>query len=296
VKQLSAAALASAFAFAVLGVAPLPAQVQGGRDLATEAAAARAEAEKKTPIPRMKDGKPDFTGMWRPSGIGATFAWEAHPAGFGTASEGPTIIGDPADGILPYQPWALKERERRRRPETAYEENSAKCTITGMPRLLVYTFSFQQYPDKLVVFHATTNIATRTVRFDNRPPLPATIRLWMGDARGRWEGDTLVIETTNLNGQAWLNLGGDVMSDAMHITERYRMLNATTMSFEAVIDDPKVYTRPWTMKFPGPHVRVGTSVVNDQEYDFEDSCLEGNVDLVHFKNMYDAARAKSGSR
>ena len=295
-KRMSAAALACVLGLAVCAVVPLPAQVQGGRDLEVEAANARKEAEKKTPIPRMKDGKPDFTGMWRPSGIGATFAWEAHPAGFGTASEGPTIIADPADGILPYQPWALKERERRRRPESAYEENSAKCTLTGMPRLLVYNFSFQQYPDKIVVFHATSNIGTRTVRFDNRPPLPGTIRLWMGDSRGRWEGDTLVIETTNLNGEGWLNLGGDVMSDAMKITERYRLLNATTMSFEAVIDDPKVYTRPWTMKFPGPHVRMGTEVVNDQEYDFEDSCLQGNVDLVHFKNMYDAARAKSGSR
>src|SRR5882672_2085590 len=102
--------LAIALALAILGAAWASAQVQGGRDLADEAAAARKEAEKKTPIPRTKDGKPDFTGMWRPSGTGATFAYEAHPAGFGTASEGPSIIGDPADGILPYQPWALKER------------------------------------------------------------------------------------------------------------------------------------------------------------------------------------------
>jgi hypothetical protein len=288
-------ALALTLTLAVAVAAPR-AQVQGGRDLADEAAAARRQGEQKTPVPRTKDGKPDFTGMWRPSGIGATFEWEAHPAGFGTASEGPSIIGDPADGILPYQPWALQERERRRRPESAYEENSAKCTLTGIPRLLVYVFSMQQYPDKVVVFHATSNIGTRTVRFDNRPPLPSAIKLWMGDPRGRWDGDTLVIETANLNGEGWLNLGGDIMSDAMRVTERYRMLNANTLSFEAVIDDPKVYTRPWTMRFPGPHVRAGNSVVNDQEFDFEDSCLAGNVDLKHFKNLYDAARAKSGSR
>jgi hypothetical protein len=289
-------ALALTLTLAMAVVTAPRAQVQGGRDLADEAAAARKQGEQKTPVPRAKDGKPDFTGMWRPSGIGATFEWEAHPAGFGTASEGPSIIGDPADGILPYQPWALQERERRRRPESAYEENSAKCTLTGIPRLLVYVFSMQQYPDKVVVFHATSNIGTRTVRFDNRPPLPSAIKLWMGDPRGRWDGDTLVIETANLNGEGWLNLGGDIMSDAMRVTERYRMLNANTLSFEAVIDDPKVYTRPWTMRFPGPHVRAGNSVVNDQEFDFEDSCLAGNVDLKHFKNLYDAARAKSGSR
>jgi hypothetical protein len=289
-------AIALTFLLAIALASTPRAQVQGGRDLADEAAAARKQGEQKTPIPRTKEGKPDFTGMWRPSGIGATFAWEAHPAGFGTASEGPSIIADPADGILPYQPWAIQERERRRRPESAYEENAAKCTLTGFPRLLVYVFSMQQYPDKIVVFHATSNIATRTVRFDNRPPLPAAIKLWMGDPRGRWDGDTLVIETTNLNGEGWLNLGGDVMSDAMRVTERYRLLNANTLQFEAVIDDPKVYTRPWTMRFPGPHTRAGNSVVNEQEFDFEDSCLEGNVDLKHFKNLYDAARAKSGSR
>jgi hypothetical protein len=287
---------AIALALIVTGAASAGAQVQGGRDLADEAAAARKQAEAKTPIPRTKEGKPDLTGSWRPSGIGATFAWEAHPAGFGTASEGPSIIGDPANGILPYQPWALQERERRRRPESAYEENAAKCTLTGFPRLLVYNFSAQQYPDKIVVFHATSNIATRTIRFDNRQPLPAAIKLWMGDPRGRWDGDTLVVETTNLNGEGWLNLGGDIMSDAMRVTERYKMLNATTMSLEAVIDDPKVYSRPWTMKFPGPHVKTGDAVVNEQEFDFEDSCLEGNADLVHFKNLYDAARAKSGSK
>jgi hypothetical protein len=286
--------LALAFALTIFGVAT-HAQVQGGRDLAKEAADARKEAEKKTLIPRMKDGKPDFTGSWRPSGIGATYAWEAHPAGFGTASEGPSIIVDPRDGILPYQPWALQERERRQRPESAYEENAAKCTLTGMPRLLVYNFSIQQYPDQIVFLHATSNIATRSVHFDNRPPLPSAIKLWMGDPRGHWEGDTLVVDTTNLNGQAWLNLGGDVMSDAMHITERYRMVNATTMWMEATIDDPKVFTRPWTMKFPGPHVKTSDSVVNDQEFDFEDSCLEGNVDLKHYKNLYDVAHAKSAT-
>jgi nitrogen fixation-related uncharacterized protein len=262
----------------------------GVRDLRAQAEAALKQAEQKTPIPRMKDGKPDFTGFWNASGIGATYAFEEHLGGFGTASEGPTIITDPPDGILPYQPWALAERERRRRPESAYEENVAKCLLPGMPRMMVYNFAISQAADKVTIFHAN-HLATRVIRFDGRPPLPPSIRLWMGDSRGRWDGDTLVVETTNLNGQGWGNLGGDVVSDAAHVIERFRMVNATTMWWEATVDDPKVYTRPWTMKFPAPHVKRGT-VPDENEFDFEDSCHEGNADLKHLQNLHDAAQGK----
>jgi hypothetical protein len=262
-------------------------QFAAGRNLAAEAAAARKQSEEKTPIPRLSNGKPNFSGAWRPSGIGATYAYEEHLAGIGTASEGPSIIVDPPDGILPYQPWALAERERRRRPESAYEENVAKCTLPGMPRMMVYNLYISQSLDKVVIFHET-HLATRIIRFDNRPPLPETVRLWMGDHRGRWDGDTLVVETTNLNGQAWGNLGGDIFSDAAHIVERFRMVNATTMWWEATITDPKVYTRPWTMRFPAPHVKRGSDP-DESNFDFEDSCHEGNADLRHLKSLHDAA-------
>lgn len=291
---------ATAAALSVLWLAS-PAARQGegqfaaGRNVAAEGAAARKLAEAPTPIPRMPDGKPNLGGYWRPSGIGATYAWEEHLGGVGTASEGPSVIGDPPDGILPYQPWALAERERRRRPENAYEENVVKCILPGMPRMMAYNFFIAQSLDKAVVFHET-HLATRIIRFDGRPPLPRAVRLWMGDPRGRWEGDTLVVETTNLNGEAWGNLGGDLISDAAHIVERFRMVNASTLWWEATITDPKVYTRPWTMKFPAPHVRRGTEP-DETDFDYEDSCHEGNVDLKHFKNMYDAARgSNAGAR
>ena len=206
-----------------------------GRDLAKEAAAAHKLAEERTPIPRMADGKPNLSGSWRLSGGGATYSWEEHLGGFGIASEGPTLIIDPADGKLPYQPWALEERERRRRPESAYEENVAKCILPGMPRMMVYNFFIAQSRDKVTIFHGS-HPATRIIRFDNRPPLPDNIRLWMGDPRGTWDGDTLVVETTNLNGKGWANLGGDIISDAARIVERFRMINASTMWWEATVD------------------------------------------------------------
>lgn len=292
--------LATAAALSVVWlVSPAAQQADGQfaprRDLAAEAAAARKLAEERTPVPRMPDGKPNLSGNWRPSGIGATYIWEEHVGGFGTASEGPSIITDPPSGILPYQPWALAERERRRRPESSYEENVAKCTLPGMPRMMVYNFFIRQLPDKVVIFHET-HLATRIIRFDGRPPLPSAIRLWMGDPRGRWDGDTLVVETTNLNGESWGNLGGDIISDAARVVERFRMVNASTMWWEATVDDSKVYTRPWTMRFPAPHVKRGMEP-EESHFDYEDSCHEGNVDLKHLKNLYDAARrGNAGAR
>jgi len=265
-----------------------------GRDLAKEAAAAHKLAEARTPIPRMADGKPNFSGSWRLSGGAATYSWEEHLGGFGIASEGPTLVIDPPDGKLPYQAWALEERTRRQRPESAYEENVAKCILPGMPRMMVYNFYVAQSREKVTIFHGT-HPATRVIRFDKRPPLPDNIRLWMGDPRGRWDGDTLVVETTNLNGKGWANLGGDIISDAARIVERFRMINAGTMWWEATVTDPKVYTRPWTMRFPAPHVKLGAQP-EENEFDFEDSCHEGNVDLRHLKNLYDATRGNNTGR
>jgi hypothetical protein len=129
-----------------------------GRDLAKESAAAHKLAEERTPIPRMANGKPNLSGSWRLSGGGATYSWEEHLGGFGIASEGPTLIIDPADGKLPYQPWALEERERRRRPESAYEENVAKCILPGMPRMMVYNFFIAQSASTIVRRCPTTYV------------------------------------------------------------------------------------------------------------------------------------------
>ena len=283
--------VATAAALSVIWLASPAAQQEfGARDVYTEAAEALKLAEARTPVPRMSNGKPNFAGNWRISGIGATFIFEEHVGGFGTASEGPSIIVDPPDGILPYQPWALAERERRRRPESAYEDNVTKCALPGMPRMMVYNLSIAQSLDTVVIFHET-HLATRTIKFDGRPHLPSAIRLWMGDPRGRWDGDTLVVETTNLLGKGWGNLGGDVFSDATQVVERYRMVNASTMWWEATITDPKVFTRPWTMKFPAPHVKRGTAP-EDNNFDYEDSCHEGNADLKHMKNQYDLAHGR----
>jgi hypothetical protein len=267
-------------------LAAAPAAGQAGANAEAESAAALKLAEERTPIPRTPDGKPDLRGRWDVVDVAAGNIYEEHPGGFGITG-GKSVIVDPPDGKIPYQPWALAERDRRRRPENAYEDNQGKCILSGLPRNTRDDFSIMYSPGSIVILSGYNHI-TRVIPMDGRPHLPGSIRLWMGDPRGRWEGATLIVETTNFNGKAWFALGGDFMSDAAQIVERFRMVNDKTMWWEATITDPRVFTRPWTMRFPGPHVKRGTTPEAD-EFDIEDSCHEGNVDLKHLQLNYEAA-------
>jgi hypothetical protein len=110
------------------------------------------------------------------------------------------------------------------------------------------------------------------------------MRLWQGDSVGKWEGDTLVVETTNLNGKAWLNEVGEIISHAAKIVERFTPVDADTIQYEATISDPQVYTRHWSVEFP----------IKRQEGELlEVACHEGNEDLAHLKEIRDQARAKN---
>jgi hypothetical protein len=103
---------------------------------------------------------------------------------------------------------------------------------------------------------------------DGRPHVGADVKLWMGDSRGHWEGNTLVVDVTNLNGRPWFDLLGHFGSDALHVVERLTLVDGNTIDYEATIEDPRVYTRPWTLALP---------LVRNQEYDeiWEEGCHEG---------------------
>jgi hypothetical protein len=119
----------------------------------------------------------------------------------------------------------------------------------------------------------------RIVPLDGRAHLPDTIRLWQGDSLGRWDGDSLVIETTNLNGKTWLNEVGDVISHGATVVERFTPVNAATMQYEATVNDPIVFTRPWTIAMPMKRNPGGELL--------EVACLEDNQDLAHLKDVRD---------
>jgi hypothetical protein len=268
-------------AMALLSMAALttmPAAGQGGRNAVTTPAG---------PIPRGADGKPNLTGRWDGSGgvLHNTVILEEHPGGFGIQAGG-TLIIDPKDGIIPYQPWALEERNRRREDANGYEDQVGHCEFYELTRLASFAFDIVHSGGDVIINH--TQHITRVIDMDRREHLPQSIRLWLGDSIGRWEGDTLVVDVTNLNGKGRMALGGDFYSADAHLVERYTMKDSNTIDWTVTITDPKVFTRPWTMTSHEPMKRQQPA----QNFDGEDTCHEGNVDLVHLKNVYDQAHGK----
>ena len=288
------------FLIAIAVVAALLVVAGSASGQAARGAAARAEDGRSprpvpAPIPRRADGKPDLTGSWIGTvGMAHTVILEAHAGGFGVTA-GTGLIIDPADGIIPYQPWALAERNRRRDDANGYEDPVGHCEYYDIGR--VHSFAQQiQHTDEAVVIHANREI-TRVVDMKRRQHLADGIRLWNGDPIGSWDGDTLVVDSTNFNGRTRMSIGGDFYGLDAHIIERFTMLDANTYRWTMTIDSPSVFTRPWTMTSAlpmsrlrpgGPAAGFGT-VQGPTNFDEEDTCHEGNVPLVHLKNTFEQA-------
>ena len=241
--------------------------------------------EKKGEFKRLADGKPDLQGYYMPDGGGANYGLGKHEQDFLTPG-GRGVIVDPPEGVLPMQAWAKAEAESRKLPERGYDDPTAHCFVAGVPRSMYVPSPLQilQPPGYVVILHE--RMSWRTIPLDGRAHLPDHMRLWQGDSIGKWEGDTLVIETTNLNGKAWLNEVGEIVSHAQRVVERLTPIDADTIQYEATVSDPLVYTRPWTIAFP----------INRQKDELlEVACHEDNQDLQHLKDIRDEARAKARS-
>lgn len=237
------------------------------------------------PIQRMPDGTPDLNGFYQADAGGANYGLAAHPR-VDLTPPGRGVIIDPPDGVLPEQPWAKVEQELRDTPARGYDDPTAHCFVGGVPRSLYVPAPFHilQTPDAVVFLHE--RMAWRTVALDRRTHLPDTIRLWQGDSIGRWEGDTLVVETRNFNGKTWLNEVGEIVSHAQQVVERFTPVDADRIQYEATVTDPIVYTRPWTIAMP----------LDRQPGELlEVACIEDNQDLEHLKEVRDAARADAGA-
>src|SRR5262245_62053127 len=210
---------------------------------------ALAKARTFTP-PRTPDGQPDLQGLWEAPmarGLGNIEGRAAADKENGTGSQ-TSLVVDPPGAVIPYHPWARRQKAEN---EEHYVDPYAHCLPISAPRIMASprTRQIAQYPGYLTIVNESGGHPFRVIYMDGRPHLPADIKLWRGDSRGRWDGNTLVIETTNLTGLAWFGSGGDFFSDALKITERLTMVDADTIDYAATIDDPKVSTRPWTMAF-----------------------------------------------
>ena len=254
--------------------------------LAPPAAAGQAPTAAKTwNPPRTPDGKPDLQGIWGPE-IGGTYSiedlefQESFQATLqGTVSDarrkGKSRIVDPADGKIPYQPWAAaKQREifeHHTSPNAEQIDPQARCLLSGVPRVMYLPNQFRILQTQgYVVILYEHNHTHREIPMDGRPHLDDKIRLWMGDSRGRWEGDTLVVDSSHFNGKMWFDIVGNFQSDGLHVVERFTFVNSDRIHYEATIEDPKLYTRPWKLAVPLLRVK-------DPGYElFEFACHEGN--------------------
>ena len=183
-------------------------------------------------IPRTADGKPNLQGIWQ--------------ARNQAANDVQSVV---AGGPIPYQPSAAaKKQQNRAKQKTA--DPLEKCYMPGVPRIMYLNYPFQifQTRDHVAITFEWSQVYR--LIYTNGKPGPKGIDFWMGDSRGHWEGDTLVVDVTDHNDQTWFDKAGNYHSDALHVTERYTLLNADTLQYEATIEDPKVFTKPWKISMP----------------------------------------------
>lgn len=225
--------------------------------------------------PRTPDGQPDLQGLWESpmgGGLGNIEGRRGVVDEYATGAPNSLVV-DPPNGVIPYQPWA---RAQRTENVEKYIDPYTHCLPITAPRIMASprTRQIQQYPGYLTIINESGGHPFRVVYLDGRPHLPPDIKLWRGDSRGRWDGNTLVIETTNLTGVHWFGGGGDFFSDALEITERLTLVDANTIDYTATIDDPKVSTRPWTMAFA-----LERNMEKGYEW-MEEGCFESDRDTA----------------
>ena len=194
---------------------------------------------------RTEDGKPDLSGFWQ---VLNTAAWniQDHSAQPGIPAGQGVVDGNE----IPYQPWAAKQKQENF-ANRATADPEVKCYLPGVPRLTYSGFPLQiaQTPKDIIVLSEYAH-AVRTIHMDGRPHPADRVESWLGDSRGRWEGDTLVVDVTQFNGKTWLDRAGNFHSDALHVIERFTPDGPNHIEYEVTIEDPKVFTRPWTMRMP----------------------------------------------
>ena len=216
-----------------------------------------AERAKLPPYspPRMADGKPNLQGRWGGSSSGDDI--EETEQVDATTPPWESYVSNPADGRIPYQPWALAERNRHRAGlargvkgesgERLYPDPQTYC-LKSVPRYAQRGFELIQTPGYVTQMLVWGHYHRR-IPLDNRSRPGVQAKFWMGVPRGRWDGDTLVVESTNFNGKMWLDSVGNFVSPNVRITERFRLVEANTLDYEVTITDPEVFTQPWTLSY-----------------------------------------------
>jgi hypothetical protein len=213
--------------------------------------------------------------------------WQAKGSAYRDIETVKGVIVDPSNAKIPYRPDAQPTVERNKR-ERATADTLLACFQPGIPRatLLPEPFQIFQKEDRVAIVYQHVH-AYRVIFTDGRTHYDDGIEFYMGDSRGHWEGNTLVVETTNFNGKAGITGNGRATytSDAIRLVERFTRVDRDTLQYEATIDDPTMWTRPWTIAFPLKQASL-TSV-------HEKNVRHGHISTLH---IWPARRPLAASR
>jgi hypothetical protein len=221
------------------------------------------------PTPRTMNGKPDLSGLWRAGRDGET----APVAGGAQLAPEFMNIAARLKDPLPYRPWALELRKARE-SDNGKDNPSGRCLPQGVVRMHSDPFprKMLQLPNLLAILYEH-NVEYRQIFIDGRP-LPADPQpSFFGYSSGKWEGDTLVVQTIGFRDDGWLDTAGNPISESAKLKERFRRPNFGSLEIEVTVDDPKAYTAPWTVK-------IDQSLELDTDL-LEWVCLENEKDLPH---------------
>jgi len=256
------------------GAAPAPTPAPAARGAAPAAPVQAAPAYR---APRTKDNKPDFNGIWQAVNT-ANWDVEAHSAAMGAVWQLgaefsiPPGLGVVEGGPIPYKPEALQKKKDNFANRVKLDPE-VKCYLPGTPRSMYMPYPFQliQGTEYITMVFEYAG-ALRTVYMTHKDG-PADS--WMGWSNGKWDGESLVIDTKDFNGMAWLDRAGNFTSDSLHVVERLTAKDKDHLNYEVTIEDPKLYTRPWKMSMPLYRVLEKNAQV------LEYKCIEFAEDAVY---------------
>jgi hypothetical protein len=231
--------------------------------------------------PRTADGKPNFNGIWQAMNT-ANWDIEAHAAGpslvreLGAIAAVPGGLGIVEGGEIPYRPEALAKKKQNQANRLKLDPE-IKCYLPGVPRVMYMPFPFQIIQSqKHIMMISGYASAVRTIYMANQTEAPADS--WMGWSNGRWEGETLVVDTKGFNDLSWFDRAGDFHSDELHVVERITARSPETLTYEATLEDPKVFTRPWKISMPlYRHVEKDAQLMEFRCVEFVEDLIYGHL-------------------
>jgi hypothetical protein len=246
-------------------------------------------------VPRTASGKPDMNGLWQALTT-ANWDLEAHTAraalamrpgpvvpvpakevvAFGAVGAVPSGIGVVEGGAIPYTPAALAKKKENQE-QWLTRDPEIKCYLPGVPRATYMPMPFQIFQSEKAFFIAYEYAgATRNIYL--KDPGPPQIDSWMGQSVGRWDGDTFVVEATGFNDASWFDRSGNHHSEALKVTERYTMAGPDHLQYQATIEDPKTFTRPWTISMPlYRHVNANARLGQFKCVEFVEELMYGHL-------------------